>query len=66
MYEITPEIRKSREALSSAILCFYCNAQVRSDKPAFMQWDKVPQRIKDDLKNLKSEHISNLRLGYFY
>lgn len=63
MYEITPEVKRSRVALERALLCFYMNTKVNHELPAFMQWDKcVPDRVKEDLKDLKSEYISNVRI----
>jgi len=60
MYKIiTPEIRKSRQSLMDALLFFCCNTRKISDEPAFRNWDKLPQQTKDDLKDLKPEHIDS-------
>lgn len=59
MYEITKECKKSRDALNK--LFFISSYKFRIDQPIFMQLDKIPISLREELSHLKSEHISKVR-----
>lgn len=57
---LRPSQRK--EAVQRLIAWTCCTSALRSTEPLFCNWEKIPRELREDLKQLQSDDLKDIRV----